>query len=425
MMAAEAAVIAALVLALFRLRSRLGLAPLYVTIGAFQYFQLVLTPALVVEYSTGLLISPAAVLFIASLFAILVVYLWEDAVGARKLIYGIVLANVCLAILSILFGLHLDLPGTRNIFNLPYAMLLQNVRIMMVGAAVIFLDVILIILVYEALGRLLRRFLFIRLFASMAIVLVVDTVLFVSGSFGGQAVLAPFLVSGLMIKPGMSAVYALALVLYLRFVEHPGGTTESHGGAVRDVFHTLTYREKYEHAQLLANKDSLTELFNRRYFDSLLPNELERAKRYKRPTTLLVVDIDRFKQINDEYGHQEGDRVLQLLGETLKDSIRSADVACRIGGEEFAVILPYASLQKGIEVGQRIRALLASRCHAAELSLSADRVTVTIGVASSPSETVIADDLLRLADRRLYLGKQRGRDQVVGANEEGINPESA
>jgi diguanylate cyclase (GGDEF)-like protein len=213
----------------------------------------------------------------------------------------------------------------------------------------------------------------------------------------------------------MSAVYALALVLYLRFVEHPGATIESHEGAVRDVFQALTYREKYERAQRLANNDSLTGLFNRRYFDSLLPNELERAKRYKRPTTLLVVDIDRFKQVNDEHGHQEGDRVLQLLGETLKDCIRSADVACRIGGEEFAVILPYASLSMGMEVGRRIRVLLASRCRAAESPLSVDRVTVTIGVASSPSETVIAEELLRLADQRLYKGKQSGRDQVVGA----------
>ncbi len=179
----------------------------------------------------------------------------------------------------------------------------------------------------------------------------------------------------------------------------------------------LAFRERQRlpaTAQQASSRDALTGLFNRGFFDEVLPLELARAERSGLPTSLLIADLDHFKQINDRFGHPEGDRVLREFGRAVSESTRSADVPCRYGGEEFAVILPHAAGPAARQLAERIRVRLAECVRNAEPPIAAEGVTVTVGVASYPKEAESAEELIGLADSRLYEGKRAGRDRVVG-----------
>ena len=156
-----------------------------------------------------------------------------------------------------------------------------------------------------------------------------------------------------------------------------------------------------------AIRDALTGLFNRRYLDEVLPRSLERAASERGALSAVMLDIDHFKQINDRYGHEEGDRVLEILGRLLLERTRPGDIACRYGGEEFVVILPGASLDVA---RTRAEGLLT-----AFLALSTEQghpVTLSAGVAAFPLHGETEDELLRSADEALYAAKLAGRNCV-------------
>ena len=186
-------------------------------------------------------------------------------------------------------------------------------------------------------------------------------------------------------------------------------------GDLSDVFQQLTYRERYEEAHKRMTHDALTGLHNRGYFDEMLPQTLAQAKRYQRPFSLLFVDADNFKSINDTHSHAIGDRVLRLVADTLKEHARSADTVCRYGGDEFIVILSSADSDAAAAFAERFRRRLRERAVAAAPTLPVLDVTATVGVATFLEDAAIetAEDLVRLADNRLYMGKRAGRDRVV------------
>ena len=161
----------------------------------------------------------------------------------------------------------------------------------------------------------------------------------------------------------------------------------------------------------LSITDALTGLFNKRYFLSKLQSEVEHAQRLNRPLSLLMVDVDHFKQFNDRYGHAAGDRMLAALGRTITNVVRNSDIPCRYGGEEFTLILPGADSQTAKSIAERLR-----------LDFSIQRVlvkdgvmtgaTISIGVGQlHPGED--SDALFEHTDRALYRAKSNGRDQVV------------
>jgi len=163
----------------------------------------------------------------------------------------------------------------------------------------------------------------------------------------------------------------------------------------------------------LSRTDALTELSNRRHFDEALAREFNRSRRSQQPLSLLMIDIDHFKMLNDAYGHPEGDRYLRIISRTLADcASRAGDVAARYGGEEFAVILPGTTGEAALTVANKIRNAVA------ELGLSSPTrrgiVTVSIGVASTEqAATSDATRLLADADAALYRAKQDGRNRVA------------
>ena len=159
-----------------------------------------------------------------------------------------------------------------------------------------------------------------------------------------------------------------------------------------------------------ANRDSLTGLFNRRYLQATLERELARCRRNGTPMTLMMLDIDHFKSINDRYGHVAGDEVLRQMGEVLKNGARQEDVPCRFGGEEFVLLLPDMPLEVAFARAEILRATFA------EVSVPSPRgevrTTVSIGVATFPRNGNTVDELTHSADLALYAAKRHGRNGV-------------
>ncbi|PPJ48886.1 sensor domain-containing diguanylate cyclase [Rhizobium sp. KAs_5_22] len=159
-----------------------------------------------------------------------------------------------------------------------------------------------------------------------------------------------------------------------------------------------------------AIRDPLTGLYNRRHFDQVVIGELARAARSGKPLSLLMADIDHFKAINDTYGHQAGDVVLQNFAASLRDAVRISDVVCRYGGEEFVVLMPEVDLNTARANAERIRATLRSAMPQGAGLPSA--VTASFGISTYPAHGQDRDSLLRQADNALYLAKASGRDRV-------------
>lgn len=167
--------------------------------------------------------------------------------------------------------------------------------------------------------------------------------------------------------------------------------------------------------EAMAFRDPLTGLYNRRYLDDALERELQRARRQGYPASVLVIDIDHFKELNDRHGHQAGDAVLTALASELHASVRADDLACRWGGEEFVLVLPTMSIDAAGERADALRADFARRAvRYRETNL---RATVSIGVAAFPMHGATAAELIGSADHALYRAKSDGRNcvRVAGA----------
>lgn len=154
----------------------------------------------------------------------------------------------------------------------------------------------------------------------------------------------------------------------------------------------------------LARTDVLTGLLNRRAFDERLAAEVERAKRTNEPVALVLGDVDHFKALNDQFGHEAGDQALTWVAQALTQDTRQIDTVARIGGEEFALILPGTSLEAGVELAERLRERVRH-------STGAQALTMSFGVVEGLHQ--LPDDLLRKADRALYAAKAAGRDRTM------------
>jgi diguanylate cyclase (GGDEF)-like protein len=172
----------------------------------------------------------------------------------------------------------------------------------------------------------------------------------------------------------------------------------------------LAYANAQQRDRLIeqSRTDALTGLANRRYFHERLGAELARADREERPTSLVIFDIDDFKSINDRYGHPAGDAALCAFAGILRDGARVSDVVCRIGGEEFAVLLPHTDATDATRYA--VRVLLASRI--GHLRPDGAPLTVSAGIATTTGDRGAAEKLLRIADDRLLKAKAAGKDRV-------------
>ncbi|SCB59980.1 response regulator receiver modulated diguanylate cyclase [Rhizobium aethiopicum] len=165
----------------------------------------------------------------------------------------------------------------------------------------------------------------------------------------------------------------------------------------------------------LAVTDPLTGLYNRRYLDNHLNVLFNRSMARGRPLSVLITDIDRFKQVNDTYGHDGGDEVLREFANRVRSTIRGADLACRYGGEEFVVVMPDTSPEVAAAVAERLRAAVESAPFMLKRSGEALNVTASFGIASRIGAVLTPDQLMKQADLALYEAKNTGRNRVVAA----------
>ncbi len=168
----------------------------------------------------------------------------------------------------------------------------------------------------------------------------------------------------------------------------------------------------------LAITDGLTKLFIRRHFDYLLDSEIKRSARYKHPISLLMMDIDNFKSINDTYGHQMGDEMLKKIANVIKTTIRKIDLPCRYGGEEFTLILPETHKKHAKKISERLRKNISEIVVKTEAGKEISP-TISIGISNYPLDSHGRDELLGCADKALYFAKKMGKNCVAEYNENG------
>jgi len=175
----------------------------------------------------------------------------------------------------------------------------------------------------------------------------------------------------------------------------------------------IEWRRRAEELLQLSITDPLTELHNRRYLETRIAEEFERAKRYGPVMSFMMIDIDDFKLYNDRYGHQAGDEVIKRVASCLRQTLRSADLPARYGGEEFSVLLPQTGLTEAGLIAERVRQRIRQQPYRFAETQPFGTITVSIGVASSETAFDSAEAIIKAADDALYAAKRRGKDQVV------------
>ena len=180
----------------------------------------------------------------------------------------------------------------------------------------------------------------------------------------------------------------------------------------------IHHMRKLQDAERLSLIDELTSLYNRRHFRDALKREIDRVERTGWKMALAMIDIDHFKVYNDTYGHQVGDKVLQNIARTIQENVRSTDIVCRYGGEEFAVILPETGYhsglprEKALQVVERLRKAIYDFAFEGEEAQPGNALTISAGLAIYGEEASTAEELIALADERLYKAKEAGRNRV-------------
>ncbi|MEA3522229.1 MAG: diguanylate cyclase [Campylobacterota bacterium] len=168
-----------------------------------------------------------------------------------------------------------------------------------------------------------------------------------------------------------------------------------------------------EELRELAEKDPMTNLYNRRYFATIADKNLQLAQRYNYELSAIMLDIDKFKNVNDTYGHSVGDDVIIMIAKKLKEFARESDVVSRFGGEEFVILFPRTSLEATLEISQKIRSMVERTLITTEEGAEF-YVTISIGVSKVNNDTDNSiDDVIKRADEGLYEAKESGRNRVV------------
>ena len=179
---------------------------------------------------------------------------------------------------------------------------------------------------------------------------------------------------------------------------------------LESLFHKYLYNA--------ATSDRMTNLFNKYYFISQLKKEISYSKRYGKTFSLLMIDIDDFKKINDTYGHQIGDEALKFVSFKIMNSIRENDIAARYGGEEFTIILPETDAKAAFLVAERIREIVEKEV--LELENYKIRITVSIGIATFPDDANDWEAIIKKADERLYKAKKAGKNIVISKDNDNV-----
>jgi diguanylate cyclase (GGDEF)-like protein len=184
------------------------------------------------------------------------------------------------------------------------------------------------------------------------------------------------------------------------------------GPQIAVALESAEWRERATQFQLMSITDPLTGLLNRRYLEERLSDELNRSERYNYSMSCLMIDLDDFKNYNDRNGHQAGDVALKITAHALKAALRSADIACRYGGEEFCILLPQTSLNEAGVIAERVRQRVAEKEYPFGKSQPQGNVTVSIGISTFGKHIDTGEKIIAAADRALYTAKAQGKNRI-------------
>lgn len=403
----EAAVYFAVMVWFLHLRHRIGLGVFMTALGVMHFLETYLAAVFYVELPFGIISPGSSVLFSGKLLMILLLYVKEDAAVVRAPIYGLLAGNFLTVVLGWILQFHHTVsvvPG--RVADL--AFIDEMGWLMLWGTALLYLDSLAIILVYEKLGRVLRKQTTLRFLIASAALLSFDQAGFYLALRYINGAPVEVFWGGWLAKMLAAVVFSVLIGLYLRFskVARLPASTRPLG----DIFNDLTYRERYEDLLDRSGRDALTGISDRSRLDVEGPRLLQEAAGRGQPLSLLIVDADHFKSVNDQFGHLTGDAVLKDIVRCLRESLRVGDHLYRFGGEEFVVLCAGPDHAAACARAEAVRAAVAGNI----TTPAGSPVTVSIGVATSDAGTLTFKALLALADNRLYIAKSEGRNRIIG-----------
>ena len=423
-MLAEAVVVYGLVLGAHSLRHLVGLAHYYALIGGVTAIMSWVTDAgLLVQVGGTTFLVGSTVFYTSLLLAVFVVYVFDGPRATRVTISTIVGVSIMVPVIAMVLDLQMHLAGSTPLGFVPK----PSLRINTASVFATLMDLIFLAVAWEYMNNRLRWIpMGIRAFLTLLGVMWLDVILFNTAAFIGKPGFLSIFQGTFLSRLVISGIAAPLLWAYLAWQNRKWGTepeqrpilailrqvsamkTElnlAHQEIERRKAAEKKLKEKERELRRLATTDSLTGLANRRHFQQQAQRELSRARRYDRPLSLLMMDADRFKNINDTYGHQVGDQVLQALAEIGTQLLRDSDLMGRLGGEEFGLLLPETGPLQAFDVAERVRKAVD------EADIPTDRgpvrITVSLGVAFSEGKVGLElEELLRRADRALYAAKR-------------------
>ncbi|UVC10971.1 GGDEF domain-containing protein [Rhizobium sp. TH2] len=407
-LALEAVVYFLVLITLLHWRHRIGIGVFITVLATMHFLETYLAATFYVQVPMATISPGSAVFFAGKLLMVLLLYVKEDAPTVRQLIYGLLIGNLLSFVLGQILTLH---GGALTPGGMPSdEPFLRDLGILMIwGTSLLYLDSIGIILIYERLGSIIGRRMLPRFFVAGMLTLAFDQI----GFYGVLHLLtgAPASVfwGGLVAKMAMNLLFVALTGIYLSLFKSDGAASPVKG--ISDVFNDLTYRERYQDLLARTGKDGLTGVHDRGRLEFEGPEIIREAVRNGREISIMVVDADHFKEVNDKYGHLEGDEVLKRLAGILTGAVRKNDMVYRFGGEEFVILAQDMGHRLAVDTAERIRSEIEKNVKAA-----AERtVTVSIGVSAAPQDGGSLLELISAADRRLYRAKAEGRNRIIGA----------
>ncbi|OJF91024.1 GGDEF domain-containing protein [Pararhizobium antarcticum] len=401
----EALVYVTIMITLLHLRHRLGLGVFIAALGVMHFIETYLAAVFYVQLPFGVISPGSAVLFSGKLMMILLLYVKEDAATVRQPIYGLLVGNFLTVALGLILQQHVTVsivPG--RIADL--AFIDEMGWLMVWGTLLLYLDSILIILLYERFGRRLRRFLTLRFFLCGAAVLTFDQAGFYIALHALNGAPADVFWGGWLAKMGAAAFYAVLLGAYLHLSNHTALAVSRR--PIGDIFNDLTFRERYEDLLSRSGRDSLTGTLDRGRLEHDGMRLIRNAVAAGTPTSVMIIDADHFKAVNDRLGHPEGDRVLKATVAAMQARLTAADHLFRYGGEEFVIVSETMNAALALAHAEGIRASVEASVRTCDNAV----VTISIGIASTPQDGATLKDLLSRADSMLYRAKDKGRNRV-------------
>jgi len=394
-------------MSLLRARRAFGIGVFMCALGVMHFLETYLASVFYIELPFGIVSPGSTVLFTGKLLMILLLYIREDARVARQPIYGLLLGNFLIVALVMILRNHETVAVAEG--RLPDIAFIDEMGILMVwGTLLLVVDAIAIILLYERIGSWFGRHLGLRFLISGAVVLTFDQAgFFLALHYVSGAPWHVFL-GGWIAKMIAAVVYSALFVAYLKYFHDEKSWLTNR--PFKDVFEVLTYRERYERLLEASTRDHLTGALHRRQYDQEAPEILARNLAEDRNVSLLVIDIDHFKQVNDRLGHLIGDKVLTSIAHMLSGNLRSDDHLYRVGGEEFVLLCERLPAEAALSLAERLRKSIERF----SIVYLPEKVTVSIGIASTPQDGFTIEDLFQQADKRLYEAKEQGRNRVFG-----------